>query len=425
MEGGNAARRSFGTELRRLRLEAGISLSELARRVHYSKGYLSRVEAGQRSPSGDLAHSCDAALQTNGSLSALLEASQQEPAGQPSAVVTGQQLPEALPTSATTTIDAYGASDSLHAFREMLDNLRQLGQTLSPSSIIPILHAHIGILLQMSSRVDPASARDTLLLTARFAEFLGWMEQERGDDAAALRWTDEAVRCARAGNDVDMIAYAFVRRANIALYQQDAYGTISFARTAQSMECSRRVMGLAVQREAQGHALAHDYSSFRDCISRAAVLLSGDSDDRSNLPVLGPTRIPNSVALAEGWSLHDLGRSQEAVQVLTPLFDSTPKGATRARARIGARLALALATVREIDAAYEVLKPILVQFPEMESATIRGDLRRLTRVLNRWSGEASVQRFLPELSAALNPVSSFVSIPAGRPAQTIESSHHA
>ncbi|NBH03695.1 helix-turn-helix transcriptional regulator, partial [Amycolatopsis sp. SID8362] len=39
-------RATFGAELRRLRHAAGLSLTELADRVHYSKGYLSKVETG-------------------------------------------------------------------------------------------------------------------------------------------------------------------------------------------------------------------------------------------------------------------------------------------------------------------------------------------------------------------------------------------
>ncbi|MFD0488329.1 helix-turn-helix domain-containing protein [Saccharopolyspora spinosporotrichia] len=52
----------FGAELRRLRIAAGMALSELARRVHYSKGYLSKVETGLKPAQPDLARRCDAAL---------------------------------------------------------------------------------------------------------------------------------------------------------------------------------------------------------------------------------------------------------------------------------------------------------------------------------------------------------------------------
>jgi tetratricopeptide (TPR) repeat protein/DNA-binding XRE family transcriptional regulator len=63
---------TFGGELRRLRQNAGISLATLADRVHYSKGYLSKVENGSSQPNESLAAMCDDVLRTEGALTALL-----------------------------------------------------------------------------------------------------------------------------------------------------------------------------------------------------------------------------------------------------------------------------------------------------------------------------------------------------------------
>ena len=42
--------KSFGAELRRRRVAAGLSLAQLAARIHYSKGYLSKIETGHKPP---------------------------------------------------------------------------------------------------------------------------------------------------------------------------------------------------------------------------------------------------------------------------------------------------------------------------------------------------------------------------------------
>ncbi len=63
---------TFGGELRRLRRGAGVSLSALAERIHYSKGYLSKVENGTSPPNESLASLCDDVLDTGGTLAALL-----------------------------------------------------------------------------------------------------------------------------------------------------------------------------------------------------------------------------------------------------------------------------------------------------------------------------------------------------------------
>ncbi|HVQ91375.1 MAG TPA: tetratricopeptide repeat protein [Mycobacteriales bacterium] len=63
---------AFGSALRRARAERGLSLAGLARLVHYSRGYLSKVETGMSQPNDMLARRCDDALGTGGELSRLV-----------------------------------------------------------------------------------------------------------------------------------------------------------------------------------------------------------------------------------------------------------------------------------------------------------------------------------------------------------------
>ncbi len=69
---GGEASGEVGAELRRLRIERGLSLGALARQVHYTKGYLSKVETGDKRVTLDVARRCDEALGTGGVLAALL-----------------------------------------------------------------------------------------------------------------------------------------------------------------------------------------------------------------------------------------------------------------------------------------------------------------------------------------------------------------
>ncbi|WP_322770013.1 helix-turn-helix domain-containing protein [Frankia sp. Cr1] len=55
----------FGVELRRLREEAHLSQSDLAKKINYSKGYLSKIETGRARPNPDFARRCDEILDTN------------------------------------------------------------------------------------------------------------------------------------------------------------------------------------------------------------------------------------------------------------------------------------------------------------------------------------------------------------------------
>ncbi|MFJ9150808.1 helix-turn-helix domain-containing protein [Streptomyces sp. NPDC102270] len=59
---------SFPAQLRRLRRERGLSLADLARHTHYSKGYLSKIETGVKRATADVARQCDHVLRAEGEL---------------------------------------------------------------------------------------------------------------------------------------------------------------------------------------------------------------------------------------------------------------------------------------------------------------------------------------------------------------------
>lgn len=58
----------FPAQLRRLRLQRGLSLADLARQTHYSKGYLSKIETGSKRVTVDVARRCDDVLRAGGEL---------------------------------------------------------------------------------------------------------------------------------------------------------------------------------------------------------------------------------------------------------------------------------------------------------------------------------------------------------------------
>jgi tetratricopeptide (TPR) repeat protein len=86
---------TFGDELRRLRRQAGLSLPVLAGRIHYSKGYLSKVETGAVRPNTSLATLCDVELRTGGVLAAML--------GNGSGRRRGRRVDKLVPRSALPT----------------------------------------------------------------------------------------------------------------------------------------------------------------------------------------------------------------------------------------------------------------------------------------------------------------------------------
>lgn len=428
---------TFGGELRRLRTEAGVSLAELARRVHYSKSYLSRIESGAKPPAADVARRCDAALDADGALTALAPSPAADAKSRAGADPAGAAGPsdeegqvwvmqltadgacrfiplsrrEALAASGGSLLGAMVAaagppaaeapSTPIEPFVSMFGQLRQLGQTVSPAVVLPTVISQVHVLRALAAKGGGQRDR-LLLLAARHAEFAGWMAQECDDVRAALWWTDTAVEMAEATGDREMPANAFVRRAVIALYRDDAAQTIALAQRAQEHgSASPRIRALAAFQEAQGHALAGDVSACERSLERGTVLMQAASADEPKELVLGPTHTPDLAAMIRGWCYHDLGRASAAAAILDPQLARIPRTSGRTFARSGARLALSQAAAGDVEGACRVTREVVDTAVAVDSATVRADLGRLSRTLARWSSQPAVRDVRARLSDAL------------------------
>jgi transcriptional regulator with XRE-family HTH domain/tetratricopeptide (TPR) repeat protein len=440
----SSERKLFGTELRRRRTEAGLSLAGLAKLVHYSKSHLSKVETGVKPPSPDLARQCDSVLSCGGALSRLAVpptgpsgAGPVPPTREPGraagpirdrdevwvlslrtegddqfGVVSRRQLLAggaglvvlpALDTTAPVRRSYPPGDEAVASFRAMFDQLRHTGQHVSASVLAPVLVTQTHALQRLAAGSGAAHRDAVLRLASRFAEYTGWLAQEEGNDERALWWTDRAVEMASAGGDPDLAAYAFVRRSLMTLYRNDAAETVALARHARSATSNPRIRGLAAQREAQGHALAGDYSACLRALEESASLLAAArAADPDGAPTIGTSHVADPATFAEGWCLVDLGKPERAVEVLDRALAQIPEGASRARARHGARLALAYANSGEPEQACLTVAPVLASYERIGSATILADLRSLARALYRWRGRDLVRDTLLRLTSVLS-----------------------
>jgi transcriptional regulator with XRE-family HTH domain len=409
---------SFGARLRSRRISAGLSMGELAKRVNYSKSYLSKIENDLKPPTAQVARQCDHILGAGGELTALVP-------------VAGQAAPEAgtdgelwvmslagngdvgfrpVAADAEVGLDAVFTDGARAEADEVVvdglwasfGRLRDLGQVTSPVVVLGAVIAHVHTLRTLAAdNPEPVRTR-LLLLASRVAEYTGWMSQEAGDERSALWWTKRAVRFAEAGRDHRLASYALVREAELALYRQDALATIGLAGRAQAdAGAGPRILGLAARVEAQGHALAGDQDAFLRALDRSAELFAA-AEPAATGQVLGSSNVDDEVSLARGWALCDLGRPAEAAAILDRQVARIPASARRARARFGARRALAHAFSGEVDQACSVAGQALTDARYVDSATVRVDLRQLTRTLARWRDHAGVRTLFPELTRALH-----------------------
>ncbi|MFF2541342.1 helix-turn-helix domain-containing protein [Kitasatospora sp. NPDC058063] len=429
----------FGPELRRRRIAAGLTLTRLAELLSYSKGHLSKIERGHKPPPPQLARRCDVQLDAGGELERLLaghDGTEPSQSGSPARSGTGDDveprlgsdrdgvrrpgalgrrqllavgatsllgggLAAAVPTAASATVMAESAP--VEIFRAQFDQMRQLGQSGDPGTLIPLLTVQTHTLQELAARADSANRDRLLVLAARYAEYTGWMAQEADDNASALWWTARAVELAQAGGDRDLASYALVRRALITLYAGDAAQTVQLVEAAQDDALPPRIRGLAAQREAQGHALAGDRTACLRSLDRARELLTRAEAENGATPVLGTTNLADPAAVVTGWCLYDLGRPGQAAEVLDREYPRIPGHAVRSRARYGIRRALAHAATGEPEHACELAAELLPLIPALRSATIRSDVHRLARELHRFRADRPVQDLQPLLAQSLHP----------------------
>ncbi|MEU3695493.1 helix-turn-helix transcriptional regulator [Streptomyces griseoviridis] len=407
----------FGPELRRLRVEAGLTLTEFSVALNYDKGHLSKVERGERSASPELARRCDAFLGADGELQRLAarpeadldSGTTESPAG-PSRWLVGRRAVLSAGTGVLIDLGLKLGSQALSSvdnpllgsYRTQFDQLRKLGQSTAPHILLPLLETQTRVIAGLASDTRSASRAPAFLLASRFAEFTGWMAQEAGDSDAALGWTGEAVELARAGGDPHLGSYALVRRALVTMYGGDAAGTVALARRAQSSELPSRIRGLAAQREAQGHALVGNEVDCLHSLDRARELLAHDALDGAE-PVIGTSHVTDPAAMSTGWCLYDLGRPKAAAEVLDRECRRLPPHALRTRARYGFRRSLAHAASGEVEHACAIAGELLGVMPVVPSATVNSDVRSLARELSRFRSSRAVRDLQPALARVLAP----------------------
>ena len=400
---------AFGPELRRLRLAAGISLTDFASRLFYSKGHLSRIENGHQQPTTVLARRCDALLEAGGRLVALA----QRPAREG-----GRVMPLSRRDTlaiAATTLAGMGAGlgampvpaladgpdeEPAAVLRDLFAHIRRLGQMTNAATVLPMLTAQTRLVGQFAARAGAGQRGELLALAARYAEYTGWMTQEAGDEAGAAQWTRRSAELAEAVGDTEFAGYALIRQGLIAMYRQDHTATIELAQAARRTAVTAHVQSQAARREAQGHALAGDYSACMRCLDDAREL-AGRVQAGPSATTLGPTHLVDPVAMITGWCLYDLGRPGTAAAQLDQQFARLAPAALRSQARYGLRRALAHAASGEIDESCRLTTQLLPVVNGIGSATVAVELRDLARLLRRYGATACVRTLLPDLTESL------------------------
>lgn len=404
----------FGAELRRRRVHAEISLNEMARRLNFSKGYLSKIENGRQPPTEQLARLADAELGANGELAALVQRAGPDPPNGDSPVdFAHPNRREVLAFGSSLFLplgineaDAETAAEDPQTrlyYRDQFDQLRKRGQQSAPGLVLRTIAVEYCTLVELAEAAPYPSSRASFeILAARYAEYAGWMAQEAGDNQSSMAWTRQSAKLAESAGDQALAAYALVREAELAMYARDAARTISLAQQAQQHPgADPRVLALAAHREAQGHAMLNNSRDCRAALDRAETLLANGVPDGPGGSPLGSTTVADLNLAVSGWCTFDLGRPKQAAELLERALARTAPTARRARAMFGARLALAYEATSDLDRMCEVASQVIAIAQPIGSATARTELRRLTRAMARRHNYRPAKELHVEITAAL------------------------
>ncbi|MFJ8547013.1 helix-turn-helix domain-containing protein [Streptomyces sp. NPDC093586] len=342
----------FGVVLATLRARRGWSVREFARRANVSEGQVCNLESGVRNPTPAVAAACDAAFGTGGALVEL--------AGSGRHGARTEVVVEAGPVVA--------------GYERVLRELKDIGRSTGPRFVTTSMKSITRILTDAGSHAVGEQRAEIWLLASRFAEYTGWMAQEAGNPAEALRWTNLAVRWGARGGDETVAAYALVRKAFIAQHRGDTYAVIKFADQAAGHPAANPVIRAhAARRSAQGHARRGDAGACREALERFRSHAAEVSGDRT--PHWGPRIENGNPRLIEASCMLSLHRFELAADLFAEHRPAAPAD-SNSRARFAVRQATALAGADRLADACQIIEATLPVIKRIDSATVRAELGR-------------------------------------------------
>lgn len=210
---------TFGTELRRHRQDAGLTLAELSARILMHRTHIHHVETGRRAPTAELAEASDSALNANGALVAeyLREHSQRQ-----EQAVTRKTLAASLATSRDLMALAELELDQLHAGVEETA-VDYLAQAPGPMLLRADALRRDALQRLKDYRHGPHERADLYVAAGRLSGILAYSALDLGDADAALEHARAAGRCAQYAGDMELLMWVRGTQSLIARFNGD-YG---------------------------------------------------------------------------------------------------------------------------------------------------------------------------------------------------------
>ncbi|MFV8127512.1 helix-turn-helix transcriptional regulator [Streptomyces syringium] len=217
---------AFGSELRERRRAAGLSLGDLAQRVHIDRSHIHHVESGRRSPTREFAEAVELVLGADGQLMAAFEREDRERREQ---AATRRTLAASLAASRDLVELADLELDELHAGVEETA-VDYLGT--APGPMLRRADALRGDALSRlrDYRHGPHERADLYVVAGRLSGILAYAALDLGDPGAALEHARAAGRCAQYAGDMELLMWVRGTQSLISRFNGDYRIALDYVR---------------------------------------------------------------------------------------------------------------------------------------------------------------------------------------------------
>jgi transcriptional regulator with XRE-family HTH domain len=277
------------------------------------------------------------------------------------------------------------APELVDYFRSQLSGHYTADMYLGPLYLIPTVQAQTELIARLAGTADPPVRWGLLEIGTAYAALLGWLYQDAGDRAASAKWRDTTLSLAHRCGNPQLISYALSNLAMFALDHSDGCTVVDYARAALAAgpKLSPKVRVIALQYEAQGHAMLGDRATADRLLDEAVPLIEriDDAHPWGN----SCRRTPHYVEVQRATCYGRTGSARDAYDAAAlwdEIMDSMPESARRDNAVFRARQSAVLSRVpdRAVWAAAEAVEAVRTT----GSARLRSELKGVASHAGAW-----------------------------------------
>lgn len=420
-----SAQHYFGSELRRLRENTGLSQDDLGDLIRYSGDTVSKVEKAERWPRDvqQFAVACDRVLDADGTLTRLLplvlaervrlKRDHSEESAPPLGVST-PTLPDELPHPAAALVPLAGVLPLAS---------QPLGEAADEAKDDQVLRLFLGLQAQLggddlyeplarhtdrlSNALRQRGSRTRLAALGRLQQMAGWLAVDSNRHGQARQHLTAALYIAHEVDDTPLAASALAYMSIQQVYLDNHGKALSLARTAADTalaSVSPLVAAMLGTRLARAHARLGHRSATLAALDEAYAHLGRAGDQEEPVWISYVDEV--EVSAQAGACYLDLGMAVEAEQTLhlaLGLLDQQASERTRDRVHYLSRLARTSLLKGDVDEACTHADEAVLHAETVGSARVLERLGEVADALRSFGGHPAASEVTERISLLTGP----------------------